>query len=55
MYSQEMSWKALLAMYAPDLRSILFMHREPLCSCFCCKKPVLSKLRRIKIKYGMLQ
>ena len=55
MYSQEMSWKALLAMYASGFTFNLIHASGTVVFLLLLQKPVLSKLRRIKIKYGMLQ
>lgn len=55
MYSQEMSWKALLAMYASGFIFNLIHASGTVVFLLLLQKPVLSKLRRIKIKYGMLQ
>ena len=55
MYSQELSWKALLAMYASGFTFNLIHASGTVVFLLLLQKPVLSKLRRIKIKYGMLQ
>lgn len=55
MYSQEMSWKALFAMYASGFTFNLIHASGTVVFLLLLQKPVLSKLRRIKIKYGMLQ
>lgn len=55
MYSQEMSWKALLAMYASGFTFNLIHASGTVVFLLLLQKPVFSKLRRIKIKYGMLQ
>ena len=55
MYSQELSWKALLAMYASGFTFNLIHASATVVFLLLLQKPVLSKLRRIKIKYGMLQ
>lgn len=55
MYSQEVSLKALLAMYASGFTFNLIHASGTVVFLLLLQKPVLSKLRRIKIKYGMLQ
>ena len=55
MYSQELRWKALLAMYASGFTFNLIHASGTVVFLLLLQKPVLSKLRRIKIKYGMLQ
>lgn len=54
MYSQSVTWKALLAVYASGFSFNLIHAAGTAVFLLLLKKPVLSKLRRIKIKYGMM-
>ena len=54
MYSQNVSIAALLAMYASGFAFNLVHAAGTAVFLLLLKKPVLSKLRRIKTKYGML-
>lgn len=55
MYSQAVSWKALLAMYASGLVFNLIHAAGTVIFLWLLSDPLLSKLKRIKIKYGMLR
>lgn len=54
MYSQEVSPAALLAVYASGFSFNLIHAAGTAVFLLLLEKPVLSKLRRIKIKYGMM-
>ena len=54
MYSQSVTWNALLAVYASGFPFNLIHAAGTAGFLLLLKKPVLSKLRRIKIKYGMM-
>ena len=54
MYSQSVTWNALLAVYASGFPFNLIHAAGTAVFLLLLKKPVLSKLRRIKIKYGMM-
>ncbi len=54
MYSQDVTVSALLAMYASGFAFNLVHAAGTAVFLLLLKKPVLSKLRRIKIKYGMM-
>ncbi len=54
MYSQSVTWNALLAVYASGFPFNLIHAASTAVFLLLLKKPVLSKLRRIKIKYGMM-
>ena len=54
MYSQSVTWNALLAVYASGFPFNLIHGAGTAVFLLLLKKPVLSKLRRIKIKYGMM-
>ncbi len=55
MYSQAVSWKALLAMYASGFVFNLIHAGSTVIFLWLLSDPLLSKLKRIKTKYGMLQ
>ena len=54
MYSQDVTWKALLAVYASGFSFNLIHAASTVVFLTLLRKPVLTKLRRIKIKYGMM-
>ena len=54
MYSQDVTWKALLAVYASGFSFNLIHSASTVVFLALLRKPVLTKLRRIKIKYGMM-
>ena len=54
MYSQSVTWNALLAVYVSGFPFNLIHAAGTAVFLLLLKKPVLSKLRRIKIKYGMM-
>ena len=55
MYSQAVSWRALLAMYASGFVFNLIHAGSTVIFLWLLGDPLLSKLKRIKIKYGMLR
>lgn len=55
MYSQEVNLKALLAVYASGFTFNLIHAAATVVFLLLLQKPVLSKLGRIKTKYGMMQ
>ena len=54
MYSQDVTWKALLAVHASGFSFNLIHAASTVVFLTLLRKPVLTKLRRIKIKYGMM-
>ena len=54
MYSQDVTWKALLAVYASGFSFNLIHSASTVVFLVLLRKPVLTKFRRIKIKYGMM-
>ena len=54
MYSQSVTWKALLSVYASGFSFNLIHALGTAVFLLLLKKPVLSKLGRIKTKYGMM-
>lgn len=55
MFSQSVSWKALLAMYASGFVFNLIHAAGTVVFLWLLTDPIMSKLKRIKVKYGMLR